>query len=230
MSLHLPLDSSGIIGNSPYGVYRPEWSDHALNPTMPWRKCGQSLLSMDADEKSTNTAMETAVSKMAAMYAGSVSPKKCGDLAVQESLRRFMAKSSFFNGELAEAKAEAKAKRVFSSVYKGNPEFITSRENDAELDEQLDDPNTINKRLMTDTGAADFDYQSPEKDQIGLVRESNTSYTIARDRYFIPEQGKQDDPRPKKPAKPQTITFNDAFWEKLHMEAKSAKKQEKATA
>ncbi len=227
MSLNIPMDSSGIIDGSPYGVYRPSWSDHSLNPGVPWVKCGQSLLSMTPEEKSSNIAMEKSVSKMASMYAGSVPPMKWAHLAVQDSVRRFMGKSSFFNGEMAEAKAEAKAKSVFTEVYEDNPEQITDPANDKEVDEQLDDPNSINKRLMTDTGAADFDYQPAEPDQIGLVQETNTSYTIARDKYFIPEQGKPDAPGAKQP-KP--MAFDKGFWESLQMQAMESKKQGKRLA
>jgi hypothetical protein len=101
-----------------------------------------------------------------------------------------MSTSKFYGGvEDDLKKAETKEKRHYANPYWTNPEFLLSKANDKEQEEGIEDPNSIAKNVFVDPGRADFDYEGPEgqKDQVGIVKDSNMSFAGRRDRFFIPQ-------------------------------------------
>ena len=69
-----------------------------------------------------------------------------------------------------------------------NPEFILSKVNDKEVEDDLQDTNAIAREWMTDPGMGVFNYTPPESNDVKMVIDANASFVDRRDRYFIPPQ------------------------------------------
>ena len=104
-------------------------------------------------------------------------------LGVEYRTHEFMAKSAFFS-KIDDG--ESKQRAIYDKTYKENPEFILSRTNDKKEEEEILKPNSINKPVMTDPGHAEFPYEQTDKDQIGLIQDSNSAYLKARDKLYAP--------------------------------------------
>ena len=113
------------------------------------------------------------------------SKKKIIELIKNESLNRYVQKSKFFSDV---DDGEKQQKKAVTKITKTNPRFILDKSNEAELEKDIEDVNSISKQFMQDSGLGVFNYDPPDADQVGIVKSSNQSYTNRRDRFFIPEQ------------------------------------------
>jgi hypothetical protein len=121
---------------------------------------------------------------------GDKSNKKLLDVIQCEKLDRHLEKSKFFSNV---DDGEEKNKQAVEKITLDNPRFLADKDAEAELEKNLNNVNSINKRVMEDEGKAEFDYNPPGANQVGIVQESNQSFVRRRDQYFLPPQppGKQ---------------------------------------
>ena len=113
-------------------------------------------------------------------------------LRVEKRLRfnNYAAKSKFFTNT---NDGEKKEQKMYEASYKTNPSFIMDKKNVKELEAEVQDVNSLNKTVMEDNGAATFIYDAGTTDQVGIVKSSNKAYAERRDRFFTPEQPRQEE-------------------------------------
>lgn len=116
---------------------------------------------------------------------GANSKRKLVALKRSEELTRYIERSKFFT--TVDDGEDTNKAGVETNTF-DNPRFLLSKVNEEELESKLNNPNSINKRVMTDTGTGEFQFNPPDADQVGIVRSSNQSFVDRRDMYFIQPQ------------------------------------------
>jgi hypothetical protein len=98
----------------------------------------------------------------------------------------YAGKSSFLSDHDDGGKMEFKH---VETIEKKNPEsWILGKGIDNDADAKIKDTNSIAKKWYEDTGAATFEYNPPDDDNVESVQESLQNYARRRDRYFTAPQ------------------------------------------
>lgn len=175
----------------PWTDIKPPYFDYQLNRYVEDPRCQTTLFSPAGvkQEKLDSIWLKTYPNVSYKNYSSSENMKAMKAVGEQYRLQQYMAKSKFYGNT---DDGEKKEKKHVEKIFDDNPRWLLSEANEKEIEKKLNDENSILKPIMTDSGSATFDYESPEGNQVGLVRSSNQSYQAARDKYFIPEQATPD--------------------------------------